>query len=71
MALAGIYDLRIHHDEVVMPLVCRLGVLGLEGLTPAAETAQTKLVSFLDEMKASAARLEERRARSREALDRR
>jgi acyl-[acyl-carrier-protein] desaturase len=32
IALAGIYDLRVHHDDVVMPLVRQWGLLDLEGL---------------------------------------
>ena len=63
MALAGIYDLRIHHDEVVMPLVRRLRLFELTGLSPAAEAARAELGRFLEEMRASATRLEERRQR--------
>jgi acyl-[acyl-carrier-protein] desaturase len=66
MARAGIYDLRIHKDEVVMPIVRRLGIFELEGLTPEAEAARAELATFLKEMEASARKLEERRARSRE-----
>lgn len=66
MALAGIYDLRIHHDEVVMPLVRRLGIFELTGLSPDAEAARADLGTFLEEMDASARRLEDRRARARE-----
>jgi acyl-[acyl-carrier-protein] desaturase len=64
MALAGIYDLRIHRDEVVLPLVRKLRVFELEGLSPSAEAARTDLVAFLAEMDEAAKRLEERRARS-------
>jgi acyl-[acyl-carrier-protein] desaturase len=63
MALAGIYDLRIHLDEVVMPLVRRLRIFELHGLTPAAEVARTRLATFLEGLETSARRLEERRAR--------
>jgi acyl-[acyl-carrier-protein] desaturase len=66
MALAGIYDLRIHRDEVVMPLVTRLRIFELQGLAPEAEAARTDLGVFLQEMDASAKRLEERRARKQE-----
>jgi acyl-[acyl-carrier-protein] desaturase len=69
--LAGIYDLRIHLDEVVTSLVRRLGIFQLEGLSPAAEVARTELQTFLEEMEASATKLDERRARSKEARDRR
>lgn len=64
MALAGIYDLRIHRDEVVMPLVRKLRIFELEGLSPAAEAARSDLSSFLSEMDEAAKRLEDRRARS-------
>jgi acyl-[acyl-carrier-protein] desaturase len=66
MALAGIYDLRIHHDEVVMPLVRKLRIFELEGLSPQAEAARTELAAFLAEMLAAAERLEVRRARAAE-----
>jgi acyl-[acyl-carrier-protein] desaturase len=67
MALAGIYDLRIHLDVVVMPLVRKLQIFELESLTPAAETARTDLAVFLEEMEASAKRLEDRRTRKADA----
>jgi acyl-[acyl-carrier-protein] desaturase len=65
MALAGIYDLRIHLDEVVLPLVRRLGIFELERLTPPAEAARTRLAIFLDELDVKARRLVERRERVR------
>jgi acyl-[acyl-carrier-protein] desaturase len=65
MAMAGIYDLRIHKDEVVMPLVRRLRIFELEGLSAEAESARAELAVFLQEMETSARRLEERRARIR------
>ena len=64
MALAGIYDLRIHRDQVVMPLVKKLRLFELTGLTPSAEAARAELGTFLEEMDASARKLEERRARA-------
>lgn len=64
MAMAGIYDLRIHRDEVVMPLVRKLRIFELQGLSPAAEAARTELLAFLTEMEEAAKRLEERRART-------
>jgi acyl-[acyl-carrier-protein] desaturase len=67
IALAGIYDMRIHHDEVVMPLVRKLRIFELENLTPAAEAARTDLAAFLVGLDASARRLDERRARTAEA----
>ncbi len=63
IALAGIYDLRIHLDEVVMPLVRKLRVFELENLTPEAEVARTDLAAFLKDLEISARRMDERRAR--------
>ena len=62
MAKAGIYDLRIHHDEVVWPLLRHWGVFEAEGLTPAAEMRREELRRFLDGLEAQAMRFEARRA---------
>jgi acyl-[acyl-carrier protein] desaturase len=70
MALAGIYDLRIHLDEVVLPLVRRLRIFELEGLTSEAEAARGELATFLEEMEQSARKMEERRERQRARLER-
>ena len=40
MAMAGIYDLRIHHDDIIAPLLRQWGVWELEG--PAAEGAPAR-----------------------------
>lgn len=70
MALAGIYDLRIHRDQVVMPLVNKLRLFELTGLTPSAESARAELGTFLEEMDVSARKLEERRARAQARANR-
>ena len=36
MAMAGIYDLRIHHDDIVAPLLRQWGVWSSRGSTPRA-----------------------------------
>ena len=41
IALAGIYDLRVHHDDVVLPLVRQWGVLDLDGLDAEGEPASS------------------------------
>src|SRR3954467_9688593 len=56
IAKAGIYDLRIHHDEVLRPLLRAWKFFELEGLNAAAEQARQQLATFLtdiDEMAAS------------------
>jgi acyl-[acyl-carrier-protein] desaturase len=61
IAKAGIYDLRIHHDDVVMPLVRQWGVLDLEGLDADGERARHELADFLDALDAQATRFVEQR----------
>jgi acyl-[acyl-carrier-protein] desaturase len=62
IALAGIYDLRIHHDEVLSPVLKFWKLFDVEGLTPAAEAARQNLAEFMAELDAKASRFEEKRA---------
>jgi acyl-[acyl-carrier-protein] desaturase len=68
MATAGIYDLRIHHDEVISPLISHWGIFELEGLDASAELRRHELRRFLDELDASASRFEAKRAQKLERL---
>ncbi|MGB9378200.1 MAG: acyl-ACP desaturase [Mycobacteriales bacterium] len=61
MAKAGIYDLRIHHDEIVMPLIRHWGVLERAGLGPAGEQAREQLAEALRDLDAAASRFVEQR----------
>jgi acyl-[acyl-carrier-protein] desaturase len=65
IAVAGIYDLRIHHDEVVMPVLRQLRVLERGGLSGDGELAREELVAFLVGLDEQAARFVEKRAASR------
>jgi acyl-[acyl-carrier-protein] desaturase len=56
IAKAGIYDLRIHHDDVVMPLLRQWGVLDMEGLDADGEQARTELVEALEALDTQASR---------------
>jgi acyl-[acyl-carrier-protein] desaturase len=62
IAKAGIYDLRIHHDEVVSPLLRHWRFFDLSGLDGAAEQARAEVASFLESLDSLARRYEERRA---------
>jgi acyl-[acyl-carrier-protein] desaturase len=63
IAKAGIYDLRIHHDEVVLPvLFTHWKIDGLNGLTEEAERAREAVVAYLEMLDAMAAHYEEKRA---------
>ncbi|MDX6206120.1 MAG: acyl-[acyl-carrier-protein] desaturase [Frankiales bacterium] len=64
IAKAGIYDLRIHHDEVVQPMMRQWKVFERTDLEPAAEKARDTLAQFLIELDAQAGRQEEIRARA-------
>jgi acyl-[acyl-carrier-protein] desaturase len=62
IALAGIYDLRIHRDEVLTPILRHWKVFDIEGLSPEGERARDKLAEFMDDLDEKAARFEEKRA---------
>ena len=61
IAMAGIYDLRIHHDEVVMPIVRHLRIDACEGLSGDGEAARDELDHFMSILDKNAVRFEERR----------
>jgi acyl-[acyl-carrier-protein] desaturase len=71
IALAGIYDLRVHHDEIVWPLLRHWKVFDQEGLDAAAAARREELATFLAELDAQATRFEERRAARLERQQRR
>ncbi|MBB5873109.1 acyl-[acyl-carrier-protein] desaturase [Allocatelliglobosispora scoriae] len=62
MAMAGIYDLRIHHDEVLQPVLRNLRIFEIEGLDGEGEKARQQLADFLTDLDGYAAKFEERRA---------
>jgi acyl-[acyl-carrier-protein] desaturase len=61
MAKAGIYDLRIHHDDIVSPLLRQWGVFELEGLDDEGEKAREELSRAVGALDAEATRFVERR----------
>jgi acyl-[acyl-carrier-protein] desaturase len=65
IADAGIYDLGIHHDHILVPVILRAWQLeAVEGLSPEAEEARERLVKRLGRIdkvaKSQAARRQER-----------
>jgi len=62
IAKAGIYDLRIHHDEVITPLLRHWGFWDLEGLDPEADLAREGVRSYLTGLDALATTYDDRRA---------
>jgi acyl-[acyl-carrier-protein] desaturase len=61
IAKAGIYDLRLHHDEVITPVLRHWRVFERDGFGPAAEQAREELAAFLTELDARATRFVDRR----------
>ena len=61
MAVAGIYDMRQHHDEVLLPVLRYWNIFQLEGLGSEGEKARNELADFLSDLDASATRFEEKR----------
>jgi hypothetical protein len=62
MAQAGIYDLRIHHDEVLWPLLRYWNLFQVQGLRPEAEQARDRLAAYLAKTDRLASRFEAKRA---------
>ncbi len=65
IAKAGIYDLRLHHDEVVMPVLRFWKVFDRSDLGPVGEQARCELSDFLAGLDTRAARFVEQRERQR------
>ena len=65
IAKAGIYDLRLHHDAVIMPVLKYWKVLERDDFGPDGEQARDELVEFLDKLDAQASRFVEQRDRLR------
>jgi acyl-[acyl-carrier-protein] desaturase len=61
MAKAGIYDLRIHHDDIVTPLLRQWGVFDLEGLDGEGEQAREELATAVGALDVQARRFVEQR----------
>ena len=61
MAVAGIYDLRSHKDEVVAPVLRFWRVFELEGLSAEGEAARTELAELMEALEKQALRFEDKR----------
>jgi acyl-[acyl-carrier-protein] desaturase len=46
MARAGVYNLRIHHDRVLVPLIRDWGIEHLTGLSVRARELQEKVMEY-------------------------
>ena len=66
IAKAGIYDLRLHHDEVITPILRYWKVFDRTDFGAAGEQAREELAAFLATLAEQAARFVEKRERQRE-----
>ena len=65
IAKAGIYDLRLHHDAVVAPVLKFWNVFDRTDLGPDGELARQQLAEFMTGLDAQASRFTEQRERAR------
>jgi acyl-[acyl-carrier-protein] desaturase len=72
IANEGIYDLRLHLDDVLMPVLRQWAVFDKTGLDAGGEQAREELAAFLEKTDVTAAKFVERRdaRRAREAAKR-
>ncbi|HQF04658.1 MAG TPA: acyl-ACP desaturase, partial [Phycicoccus sp.] len=68
MAVAGIYDLRIHRDEVLAPVMRFWKIWDLEGLAAEGESARQEIADFMDTLETQAARFEDKRDTLKERM---
>ncbi|CAA9357398.1 MAG: Probable acyl-ACP desaturase, Stearoyl-ACP desaturase [uncultured Nocardioidaceae bacterium] len=61
MAIAGVYDLRQHRDDVVMPVLRYWKVFERDGLDGDGERARAELSDFLADLEKQALRFEDKR----------
>ncbi len=67
IANAGIYDLAVHHEQILVPVVLKFWkVESLEGLSPEAEQARDRMMAYIAKSERVAKRLSERRQRKAE-----
>ena len=67
IAKAGIYDFAVHHDQILVPVILRhWKIEQLEGLSPEAEEARTRLVRQIERVGKAGRRMRDRAAAARD-----
>ena len=70
IARVGIYDFSVHHDSVLAPVITRQWeIQDLEGLTPEAEEARTRLFKRMERIARAGRRFDSRRAETKADAD--
>jgi len=64
IAKAGIYDIRVHREDVLLPIIKYWGIFELQNLNAAAEAARQRLAEHLEALDLAAKKFEERLATS-------
>ena len=62
IALAGIYDLDLHLNEVVTPVLRAWGIFDMTGLSGEGERHRARIASLIDRTTLDVARFTEKRA---------
>ena len=65
IAKAGIYDLRLHHDEVIAPVLRFWKIFSREDFGPEGQQAREELAAFMADLDTQAARFVEKRDKQR------
>ncbi|MCG5213844.1 acyl-ACP desaturase [Streptosporangium sp. KLBMP 9127] len=68
IANAGIYDLRLHHDKVIMPILRHWRIFEREDFSGRGDQARSELAAFLHRLDTLAGRFTERRAERNAAV---
>ena len=66
IAKAGIYDLRLHHDDVIAPVLRFWKIFSREDFGPEGEQAREELATFMTGLDQQATRFVEKRDKQRE-----
>jgi len=68
IAKAGIYDQRLHHDEVIMPILRHWDIFERADFSGDGARARDELAAFMKDLDAQASRFVERREQQRERV---
>jgi acyl-[acyl-carrier-protein] desaturase len=62
MAIGEIYNMRIHHDDVLQPVLRFLKIMEIDGLGPEGRKAQEELGLFMGGLDSEASKFDEKLA---------
>ncbi|MFE6489035.1 acyl-ACP desaturase, partial [Streptomyces sp. NPDC057757] len=62
MAIGEVYNMRIHHDDVLQPVLRHLKVLDIDGLSPLGLQAQEELGLYMGGLNSEASKFDEKLA---------